>query len=339
MSNINVKHIQNLTKQIENATDCQALTLIFEQHLDGVTDLVEAKIETQLEILKTYLPLLNLPGPSPTAILKWLKKLVTGTIMPQLQAYITLIIQIAELQRAIQDLISAINDADDRLKRCLEDGIINNAKFQLEVKINELTQPIDDALITVGSLESQIKNVIDDPSDPFIVTNNLEGFLETADDGFALLGLAVADFGNEEIEPSPEPFSGFANTDSTSIEMKDGLVVNVTGASNNLGEIQTLPSESTINFDVSNTINFDVTLTQNTEFTFSGLAFASGQSGLIVINQDSVGGHEFTLPPEAKTPVGGAQIAQVTDPNSSNIINYLVINETSVFINYIGDFQ
>ena len=226
MSNINVKHIQNLTKQIENATDCQALTLIFEQHLEGVTDLVEAKIATQLELLKTYLPLLDLPGPSPTAILKWLKKLVTGTIMPQLQAYITLIIQIAELQSAIQDLISAINNADDRLKRCLEDGIINNAKFQLETKINELTQPIDDALITVGSLESQIKNVIESPTDPFIVTTNLEGFLATAEDGFAKLGLEVEDFNDEEIQPSPEPLSGsVAVSNTVTLEIVDGIIV------------------------------------------------------------------------------------------------------------------
>lgn len=226
MAKINTKHIDNLTKQIENATDCQALTQIFEQHLESVTDLVEAKIETQLEILKTYLPLLSLPGPSPTAILKWLKKLVTGTIMPQLQAYITLIIQIAELQRSIQDLISAIDNADDKLKRCLEDGIINNAKFQLEAKINDLTQPIDDALITVNSLESQIKNVIDSPTDPFIVTNNLEGFLATAEDGFAKLGLEVEDFGNEEIDPSPEPLSGsVAVSNTVTLEIVDGMII------------------------------------------------------------------------------------------------------------------
>lgn len=226
MAKINIQHIENLTKQIENATDCQALTQIFEQHLESVTDLVEAKIETQLEILKTYLPLLDLPGPSPTAILKWLKKLVTGTIMPQLQAYITLIIQIAELAQAIQDLVSAIENADDKLKRCLEDGIINNAKFQLEAKINDLTQPIDDALITVNSLESQIKNVIDSPTDPFIVTNNLEGFLATAEDGFAKLGLEVEDFGNEEIDPSPEPLSGsVAVSNTVTLEIVDGMII------------------------------------------------------------------------------------------------------------------
>ena len=104
-------------------------------------------------------------------------------------------------------------------------------------------------------------------------------------------------------------------------------------------ELEVLSSASTIDLDVSNSINFNITLTQNTTFTFSGLASAEGQSGLIVINQDGTGSHEFTLPSQAKTPVGGAQIDQVTNANSSSVINYLVVNTNAVFINYIGDFQ
>lgn len=38
---VNTQHIENLTKQIENATECTALKQIFEQHLDGVKDLLE----------------------------------------------------------------------------------------------------------------------------------------------------------------------------------------------------------------------------------------------------------------------------------------------------------
>jgi len=104
-------------------------------------------------------------------------------------------------------------------------------------------------------------------------------------------------------------------------------------------ELEVLSPASTIDLDVSDSINFNITLTQNTTFTFSGLASTEGQSGLIVINQDGTGGHEFTLPSQAKTPVGGAQIDQVTDANSSSIISYIVVNTNAVFINYIGDFQ
>lgn len=223
---VNTDHIDNLTKQIENVTDCSALTQIFEQHLNSVTDLVESKIETQLEILKNYLPLLSLPGANPAAIVKWLKKLLTGSILPQLRAYINLIIQIARLQQSIQRLITAIERADDKIKRCVERGIIDGTKFQLQQKINELTRPINDALITVNSLETQIKTVIESPTDPFIVTTSLEGFLETAESGFAKLGLEVEEFNDSEIEPSPTFSGNVAISNTVTLEIDGGLIVN-----------------------------------------------------------------------------------------------------------------
>lgn len=223
---VNTQHIDNLTKQIENVTDCRALTQIFEQHLDSVTNLVESKIETQLEILKSYLPLLKLPGINPAAIVKWLKKLVTGTIMPQLRAYINLIIQIAQLQQSLQRLIRAIETADDKIKRCVEESIIEGTKFKLQQKINELKDPLDDALRTVNSLETQIKAVIESPTDPFIVTTNLEGFLATAEEGFSKLGLEVEQFNDEEIEESPEPFTGdVAVSNTVTLQIQDGLII------------------------------------------------------------------------------------------------------------------
>lgn len=223
---INTGHIDNLTKQIEKATDCQALTLLFEQHLDGLVDLIESKIETQLEILKNLIPLLKLPGINPAAIVKWLKKLLIGTIMPQLQAYINLIIQIAQLQQSLQRLISAIENADDKLKDCLENSIIQGSKFKLQQKINELKDPLDDALRTVNSLETQIKTVIENPTDPFIVTTSLEGFLATAESGFAQLGIEVEQFAESEIEEGPEPFTGDVPVSNTvTLQIVDGLIV------------------------------------------------------------------------------------------------------------------
>lgn len=217
-------NITELAKQINNTTDCSALTIIFEQHLESVTDLIEAKIESQLEILKNYLPLLSLPGPNPAAIVKWLKKLLTGSILPQLKAYINLVIQIAQLQSSLQELITAIENADDRLKRCLEQSIIEGSKFKLQQKINELTGPIEDGLQTVASLETQIKNVIESPTDPFIVTTNLEGFLATAEEGFAKLGLEVEEFNDTEIESSPT-FSGNVVTSEATFVIEGGLIV------------------------------------------------------------------------------------------------------------------
>lgn len=223
---VNTQHIDNLTKQIENATDCRALTQIFEQHLDSVKDLIESKIETQLEILKSYLPLLSLPGINPAAIVKWLKKLVTGTIMPQLRAYINLLIQIAQLQQSIQNLIRAIERADDKIKLCVKVEVFDAFKLRLANIENQIRLPINDALDTVNLLEKQIKNVIESPTDPFIVTTSLEGFLRTAEEGFAKLGLEVEEFAGEEIEAGPEPFTGSVEVSNTvTLQIQDGLIV------------------------------------------------------------------------------------------------------------------
>lgn len=217
-------NITELAKQINNTTDCSALTLIFEQHLDSVTDLIEAKIESQLEILKNYLPLLSLPGANPAAIVKWLKKLLMGSILPQLKAYINLVIQIAQLQSSLQELIKAIENADDRLKRCLQQSIIEGTKFRLQQKINELTDPLEDGLRTVASLETQIKSVIESPTDPFIVTTSLQGFLATAEEGFAKLGLEVESFNDSAVEASPT-FTGNVVTTEATFVIEDGLIV------------------------------------------------------------------------------------------------------------------
>lgn len=104
-------------------------------------------------------------------------------------------------------------------------------------------------------------------------------------------------------------------------------------------DVASVSSGATIDFDFSSNINFNVTLNQNSTFTFSNLSQVVGQTGLLVINQDGTGGRTFTLPSSAKTPLGGAEIDQVTTASSSSLLNYFVANSSAVFVNYIGNFQ
>jgi len=60
---------------------------------------------------------------------------------------------------------------------------------------------------------------------------------------------------------------------------------------------------------------------------------------MIIIHQDGTGGRTFTLPSEAKTPVGGASIVQQTVANTTGTINYFIVDVNTVLVNYIGDFQ
>ena len=61
---------------------------------------------------------------------------------------------------------------------------------------------------------------------------------------------------------------------------------------------------------------------QHTTFAFSNID--TGRSGNIVIKEDGTGGHSFTLPSEAKTPLNGAAITQQTGANKVSVLSYRV---------------
>lgn len=103
--------------------------------------------------------------------------------------------------------------------------------------------------------------------------------------------------------------------------------------------LQTVSPASTVTLNFTTNANFEITMNQNIALVFTVDSLSRGQSGMIILNQDANGGRTFSLPAIAKTPVGGASIAQQTQPNSTSIINYFVANTSSVLINYIGNFQ
>lgn len=103
--------------------------------------------------------------------------------------------------------------------------------------------------------------------------------------------------------------------------------------------LETVSPSSTVNLDFTQNANYQITLDQSVTFTFTLDSDASGQAGMIIINQDAVGGRTFVLPAEAKTPVGGASIVQQTDGSTTSIINYFIVSPSIVLVNYIGNFQ
>lgn len=128
---------------------------------------------------------------------------------------------------------------------------------------------------------------------------------------------------------------GFGKGDPREIVDVSGRALANTFTSN----LQTVSPASTVNINFTQNANFEITLNQNVAFTFTIDSLSRGQSGMIIINQDGNGGRTFSLPATAKTPVGGASIAQQTSPNSTSIINYFIVSTTKVLINYIGNFQ
>ena len=84
--------------------------------------------------------------------------------------------------------------------------------------------------------------------------------------------------------------------------------------------------------------NFIITLDKNITFSLTNIGTKIGSSGCIVLKQDATGGRTFTKATEMKTPLGGAAITQYTAANSLSLINYYVVDASTVLINYIGNF-
>ena len=97
-------------------------------------------------------------------------------------------------------------------------------------------------------------------------------------------------------------------------------------------------SGSTIDLDVDEDLNFTLELNKATTITMSNLDEALGSAGTIILQQDSMGGRNFSLSSVFKTPLGGASIVQYTAPSSVSTLNYIVLSETKVLVNYIGNF-
>lgn len=102
--------------------------------------------------------------------------------------------------------------------------------------------------------------------------------------------------------------------------------------------LKSVNAGATTTFDLTNGTNYTVTLNQTTNFAFTTDANSYGMSGTLIVRQDSTGGHTFSLPAAAKTPVGGAAINQNTSPDTLNILTYFVVDANTILVNYVGDF-
>jgi hypothetical protein len=181
---ISAEQINEMANQIRGTTDCDAIKLVVEEHMQGLKKLVKSVVKTQLDQLKKNLPPLSIPGPNPIKIVKWIKKSVIGQALPQLEAYIQYAQDLIKIAQAISNLAGAIGDAAETIQRCateLVDDTINGV-------VNTVNSEIDDALnTTLGSIagvQVSIGGVLGAVSTP-IDTSSPKAFTATVDAGLA----------------------------------------------------------------------------------------------------------------------------------------------------------
>jgi hypothetical protein len=101
---------------------CERLELLLDEHIQAVTDMMDAKTAEISAIMSLYAPILSVPS-DPLKIIGWAKKVVTGVAGPQIAAAIQLATEIASLASALAGLASAVANAATRLADCIENEI------------------------------------------------------------------------------------------------------------------------------------------------------------------------------------------------------------------------
>ena len=110
-------------------------------------------------------------------------------------------------------------------------------------------------------------------------------------------------------------------------------------ANNSINGIATLISDTTIDINLQSEVNFYLILDQDTTFTITNALQVIGKSGVIIIKQDSVGGHTVNMPTEFKTPSSESPIVQNTVADTLSAIHYFVVDENNILIKYSANYS
>ena len=191
---INTRHINELADQIRYNTDCEVIKLVIEEHLGSIQDLFKDIQEEQKELLAKILPILQLPGPNPVAIVKWISKFVTGLVTPQLQAHIKYTKKLIKLAAAMLNVIDAIKEASKSLPECAIE-IKNETLDQIKGEVNNL---VNSALQEIAASQEGLLAIIDAGNTiDKIDTSSPEAFIASVDKAEAAINAAAEVYKNE----------------------------------------------------------------------------------------------------------------------------------------------
>jgi len=171
---VNIKRIRQLTKDLKATTDCDALKMKLGITGDELKELTKDVRAEAKKILEKYLPIASIPT-NPLKIIPWVKKLVTGTIMPQLEAYIKLLQQIIGIIQATQELIQAAGEVLPKIEQCARDTVqeeLDKAEGYIKDEVKKIKKQIKDA-INDAICQSGIGDLKDAINDSVKLTKDL----------------------------------------------------------------------------------------------------------------------------------------------------------------------
>jgi hypothetical protein len=228
MSGINAKQIDQWISEIENVSECEALEFILTHYTTLLSDLIKDKIREQKELIKKFAPPLKIPSPDPYSIVSWVKKFVTGTVMPQLEAAIKLALQTVELVAALTRLNTALSNVPNRLRVCLVDTGTTVVIDSIGGIINEATSELTELLTNISSIQNDLEDILGGALTARIDTSSVPAFTESALNNLNDIQNQVKVYIDTPVVPQ-EVFSGSVEiAPGTSLVIQNGSVINVT---------------------------------------------------------------------------------------------------------------
>lgn len=200
---VNIKRVKKWVEELKAISDCDSLKMKLEISGDELKDLTKDATDEAKKLAEQYLPILKLPGPNPFKIVKWIGKLVTGSITPQLRAYIKYTMQLIQLAQAVTELATVAGELVPKLKQCAIDTIedeIDNAKGEINKELKNLKRRIEKEIseaickgvaasgltdVEIGDILNTIEDVkdaIDNTKDLIESFDNLKDAVSTAVD-------------------------------------------------------------------------------------------------------------------------------------------------------------
>jgi len=197
---VNTKRIRELTSDLKNATDCDHIKMQLGITGDELDGLVKDVKEEAKKLLGKYLPIVKVPT-NPMKIIPWAKKLVTGTITPQVENYIKLLRQAIDLATAINEFVQAVDEIMPKLKKCAVDTasdvldpaaqLIKEAKGAIDKQVAKIAQEIADEVNTL-ICETGLASLIGAVNDAIKLTDELvDTIKETANSVDAVVGSSL----------------------------------------------------------------------------------------------------------------------------------------------------
>lgn len=215
--------------ELRAVTDCEALKIRLRPVIKTVTDRIDGVID-EIDKQSGLGAILKLPK-TPWGVIKWLKKFVLGTVLPQVKALIALAKEIITLIRTLQELIKLIKELEPKLKACAVEfaqEAIDDVIGAIEKEINEaIDQALGPVFCEIQKLQSQIDSALGF-STTEIDFSSTQNFIESTAGAIAAKEEAAIRAIEEPVEEIPGVNATLTDNAGNTFEFKEGTLTKVT---------------------------------------------------------------------------------------------------------------